>query len=216
MAVLIKHLEVLRNAYKNAREDYTRIQNDIEEIERKWRQAASDPNLSAAGKENARNRRDAAARELRTELRELIRNTQQTFDDERKEVEETFRSAFSMVPEKVDPNGMELLRSGLLTDDELVNLYNKYNRENNHTMIRMIGGSVEEKLKKDRDNAVLSNLAGAIRSVGFPHLEAVDAYTFVCMQALREERSVSDNIDARMQEKVWNEVTERYGSICSD
>ena len=216
MVVLIKHLEVLRNAYRNAREDYTRIQDAIEEIERKWRQAASDPNLSAAGKENARNRRDTAARELRTELRELIRNTQQVFDDERKEVEETFRSAFSMVPEKVDPNGMELLRSGLLTDDELVNLYNKYNRENNHTMIRMIGGCVEERLKKDRDNAVLSNLAGAIRSVGFPHLEAVDAYTFICMQALREERGVSDNIDARMQEKVWNEVTERYGSICSD
>lgn len=216
MAVLRTYLEEIRSTYLKAREDYTRIQDAIDAAEQKWKKAAADVSLSPTGKRDAKQKRDESIRALSGELRTLIENTQRNFANTRNTVEETYRSMYSMVPEKIDANGMELLRSGILTDGDIKNLYHKYNNENNYTMLRMLAKVVDERLEKDKYNAELRNLSATIKNIGNPHLEAVDSYIYVCSMGLREERAASDNIDKKMGDHTYEQIMEQYGSISAD
>ena len=216
MAQLSTYLKMLRNTYTEARREYTRLQDLLISEKKEWEAADRNRHLNNSGKRAAWERMDQNTGNIRKELRALIDNTNQKFAEIRDWVEKDFHSVYGMVPEKIDSNGMELLRSGLLTEKELAHLVERYSNENNGTMIRMVGKAIDDRLQNDAHNPALHELAGRIKAIGTPHLEAVDAYTFVCTQGLREDRVVSDAIDRRMQESTWNRVNEQYGNIRND
>lgn len=88
----------------------------------------------------------------------------------RKEVAQGFYGHFHAMPAAIDPNGMELLRSGILTDAELVNLTNSY--EGNNTMERICATYLEK-----REDKALQQMASVIKSKGHNdvHLRCIDS-----------------------------------------
>lgn len=122
----------------------------------------------------------------------------------RKEVAQRFYGHFHAMPAAIDPNGMELLRSGILTDAELVNLANSY--EGNNTMERICATYLEK-----REDKALQQMASVIKSKGYhdTHLRCIDSIIDV------GRRCVMDN-NAPVFLQKFDEITAQTYSAAPD
>ena len=91
----------------------------------------------------------------------------------RQEVEKRFYSKYHARPDALDMEGLELLKSGILTDSELTHLAESYS--GNCTMQRICGKYMEQ--SKDRN----VSSAGRVLQMNAsePHLKAMDAIIHV-------------------------------------
>ena len=96
----------------------------------------------------------------------------------RGELAEALGNAYRANPEDIDPNTMELLKSGILTPAEYVNLANKAIANGNNTMLRMIGSYAEKVAQDTREaaerGALLTVADRAKNSTGAAELETFD------------------------------------------
>ena len=96
----------------------------------------------------------------------------------REELVKDLKKAYTASQEDIDPNTMELLKSGILSPGEYVDLANRAIASGNNTMLRVIG-SYADKLDKDayspEDRGALQTVAyRAKTSTGASELERFD------------------------------------------
>ena len=103
-------------------------------------------------------------------------------DSIRGELAKDLKRAYTANPEDIDASTMELLKSGILSPSEYIDLANRAINNGNNTMLRIIGSHAEkvaEGLQNDRSametrGALLTIATRAKNSTGAAELEAYD------------------------------------------
>ena len=208
---LSAYLEEIRKAYTEARAEYTRLYDALDEATHKYQEAKRSGNYSKQGMEKAQQEYNSKSAYLRASIEKVIQDAQASFADTRKRADTVFGDLFSVTPEKLDMAALELLKSGVLTDAELTEFANRY--EDNRTMTRLIGKYAKERADADPANKEMRRLAAFARAADtIPHLEAVDSLTVWAEKGLRMERSLADGVAKRFDENA-DRIIEEYGNI---
>ena len=137
----------LDTAFKTAREEYMEAWNKL--------QAAQKANTDAQAwrAETYRGENDLRRQRAKAELLEAEHTFKATesrvwaeFDRQkeaiRRELESDVRASSTVDPDAIDANALELLKSGILTADDVFSLVNKYDA--NVTMLRLISKHAKE------------------------------------------------------------------------
>lgn len=133
----------LDHAFKEARTKWTEAYNRLKAAEEDRRRCDEDDKLLA---EHNLNKARAAF--------DLIDNSVWTdFDRQMKEIGEALKSTLAKTnmadPEEVDPNGLTILQSGILSVDELEVFYGRYS--GNFTMQRLVAQHVGQLADGEKD-----------------------------------------------------------------
>ena len=135
----------LNEAAKEAFEKYKKAEkafNGAEDRRRNmpWNATAEEKTLAEA--------RLIEARKDLQEAQKVLASSLENMKGIRGELVKDLGTAYRANPEDIDPNTMELLKSGILTPAEYVDLANRAINGGNNTMLRVIG-SYADKLEKD-------------------------------------------------------------------
>ena len=142
-----KYAQRLDTAFKTAREEYMEAWNQL--------QAAQKANTDAQAwrAETYRGENDLRRQRAKAELLEAEHTFKATesrvwaeFDRQkeaiRRELESDVRASSTVDPDAIDANALELLKSGILTADDVFSLVNKYDA--NVTMLRLVSKHAKE------------------------------------------------------------------------
>lgn len=134
-------------AFKTAREEYMEAWNQLQAAQKAERDA------QAWRAETFRGENDLRRQRAKAELLEAEHTFKATesrvwaeFDRQkeaiRRELESDVRASSTVDPDAIDANALELLKSGILTADDVFSLVNKYDA--NVTMLRLISKHAKE------------------------------------------------------------------------
>lgn len=213
---LSAYLDEIRTTYNEARAEYTRLYDLLDEATAKYREARRSGNYSRQGIEKVQQEYSAKSAYLRASIEQVIQDAQASFAKTRQSADHAFGDLYRVLPEKLDMAALELLKSGILTDGELVELAGRY--EGNRTMTRLIGKYAKERADTDPNNTnvAMRKLAAAVKaSETIPHLEAMDSLTVWAEKGLRMDRSLSDGV-AKCFDENADHIFEEYGGICKE
>ena len=142
-----KYAQRLDTAFKTAREEYMEAWNQL--------QAAQKANTDAQAwrAETYRGENDLRRQRAKAELLEAEHTFKATesrvwaeFDRQkeaiRRDLESDVRASSTVDPDAIDANALELLKSGILTADDIISMVNKY--DSNLTMLRLISKTAKE------------------------------------------------------------------------
>ena len=142
-----KYAQRLDTAFKTAREEYMEAWNQ--------RQAAQKANTDAQAwrAETYRGENDLRRQQARAQLLEAEHTFRAAesrvwaeFDRQkdaiRRDLESKVRASSTVDPDAIDANALELLKSGILTADDVFSLVDKY--DSNITMLRLISKTAKE------------------------------------------------------------------------
>ena len=142
-----KYAQRLDTAFKTAREEYMEAWNQL--------QAAQKANTDAQAwrAETYRGENDLRRQRAKAELLEAEHTFKATesrvwaeFDRQkeaiRRDLESDVRASSTVDPDAIDTNALELLKSGILTADDIFSMVNKY--DSNLTMLRLISKTAKE------------------------------------------------------------------------
>ena len=142
-----KYAQRLDTAFKTAREKYMEAWNQLQAAQKAERDA------QAWRAETYRGENDLRRQRAKAELLEAEHTFKATesrvwaeFDRQkeaiRRELESDVRASSTVDPDAIDANALELLKSGILTADDVFSLVNKYDA--NVTMLRLISKHAKE------------------------------------------------------------------------
>ncbi len=142
-----KYAQRLDTAFKTAREEYMEAWNQL--------QAAQKANTDAQAwrAETYRGENDLRRQRAKAELLEAEHTFKATesrvwaeFDRQkdaiRRDLESEVRATSTVDPDAIDTNALELLKSGILTADDIFSMVDKY--DSNITMLRLISKTAKE------------------------------------------------------------------------
>ena len=142
-----KYAQRLDTAFKTAREEYMEAWNQLQAAQKAERDA------QAWRAETYRGENDLRRQRAKAELLEAEHTFKATesrvwaeFDRQkeaiRRDLESDVRASSTVDPDAIDANALELLKSGILTADDVFSLVNKYDA--NVTMLRLISKHAKE------------------------------------------------------------------------
>ena len=147
MTLYNQYAKRLDTAFKTAREEYMEAWNQL--------QAAQKANTDAQAwrAETYRGENDLRRQRAKAELLEAEHTFKATesrvwaeFDRQkeaiRRDLESDVRASSTVDPDAIDANALELLKSGILTADDIFSMVNKY--DSNLTMLRLISKTAKE------------------------------------------------------------------------
>lgn len=142
-----KYAQRLDTAFKTAREKYMEAWNQLQAAQKAERDA------QAWRAETFRGENDLRRQRAKAELLEAEHTFKATesrvwaeFDRQkeaiRRDLESDVRASSTVDPDAIDANALELLKSGILTADDVFSLVDKY--DSNITMLRLISKTAKE------------------------------------------------------------------------
>lgn len=142
-----KYAQRLDTAFKTAREEYMEAWNQLQAAQK----ANTDAQVWRA--ETYRGENDLRRQRAKAELLEAEHTFKATesrvwaeFDRQkeaiRRDLESDVRASSTVDPDAIDANALELLKSGILTADDIFSMVNKY--DSNLTMLRLISKTAKE------------------------------------------------------------------------
>lgn len=142
-----KYAQRLDTAFKTAREEYMEAWNQLQAAQKAERDA------QAWRVETYRGENDLRRQRAKAELLEAEHTFKATesrvwaeFDRQkeaiRRDLESDVRASSTVDPDAIDTNALELLKSGILTADDIFSMVNKY--DSNLTMLRLISKTAKE------------------------------------------------------------------------
>lgn len=120
-----------------AREAFAAYMSAEEQLN-KYSGRSSGDVYSEARKTQAKAALDVAKAEMRQAQRDF-KESVRAFEPIRRELSAAVSAEFMADPKQIDNATLELLKSGILTADEYVNLFEKAQADSNHTLARLIG-----------------------------------------------------------------------------
>ena len=142
-----KYAQRLDTAFKTAREEYMEAWNQLQAAQKANTDAQAWRAETYRG-ENDLRRQQARAQLLEAEhtFRAAERRVWAEFDRQkdaiRRDLESKVRASSTVDPDAIDANALELLKSGILTADDVFSLVDKY--DSNITMLRLISKTAKE------------------------------------------------------------------------
>lgn len=142
-----KYAQRLDTAFKTAREEYMEAWNQLQAAQKANTDAQAWRAETYRGENDLRRQRaKAALLEAEHTFKAAESRVWAEFDRQkeaiRRDLESEVRATSTVDPDAIDTNALELLKSGILTADDIFSMANKY--DNNITMLRLISKTAKE------------------------------------------------------------------------
>ena len=142
-----KYAQRLDTAFKTAREKYMEAWNQLQAAQKANTDAQAGRAETYRGENDLRRQRaKAALLEAEHTVRAAESRVWAEFDRQkeaiRRDLESEVWASSTVDPDAIDTNALELLKSGILTADDIFSMVNKY--DNNLTMLRLISKTAKE------------------------------------------------------------------------
>lgn len=142
-----KYAQRLDTAFKTAREEYMEAWNQLQAAQKANTDAQAWRAETYRGENDLRRQRaKAALLEAEHTFRAAESRVWAEFDRQkesiRRDLESEVRTTSTVDPDAIDANALELLKSGILTADDIFSMVDKY--DSNITMLRLISKTAKE------------------------------------------------------------------------
>lgn len=195
---LTSYINKIEALYSTAREDFNKAVAELNKLEDSHRAKLNSRELNAVGVQRENERYNSKKKELL----QTIADARETFTRGAAEVRDSvnvlFRGKYRTDPESMDLKAVEMIKSGMLTQGELIEMATAYKEQGNLAMYRYCGTQI--KTDGLTDPAIRAIATDAHRALQREDLQTVDTFTDVCLKGLRDDISLANGIDRRHEE----------------
>lgn len=160
------YLRDIKRIYRESSDQVEKKYDELVNLDKEYQDVLKSRDYTHEGRQKKLAAIDVKRDALKHELAVLRENANSAARKVRDDVERTFYGYYNASPEDVDLKLMELIRSGVLSEKEMIH----YGERANTTMRRIIGKELEKR------GSLEAHQAGAMFQFpsGDPHLKAVD------------------------------------------
>ena len=167
-------LDKINDKYKVHRAEYERL-NELYNLKaEEWKKELARGWSNQQMQKEARAKHEAEQSEIRNALEELRSTANKDFENILAEADDVFGRYNRATGDKLDLATVELLKSGILSDNEIKALAKDF--EGNVAMLRIIGKYAEE--RGGKDNMEMAVLARNLKTAEFPYREPLERLVF--------------------------------------
>ena len=198
---LTNYINRIESCYSKAREDYNKAVDMMNRNEENHKRAISNGELSAKGIQNEQKRYHETKKKLLQQIAEIREGFTKRASEIRNSVNTLFRNNYRVTSNDIDLKAVEMLKRGMLTDTELLEMADIYKEQGNLSMYRYCGTFADA----DSPNPDVKRLAGDAKRIQTrTDLEVIDSFTDVCLKGLRDDTLLANGIDNRHEEFYCN------------
>ena len=194
---LTSYINKIEALYGKAREDFNKATTELAQLEESHKKKVGSGELNAKGLQRENERYTSK----RKELLQTIADARDTFSKGAAEVRDSvdvlFRNTYRTNPESMDLKAVEMIKSGMLTERELLEMAAAYKESGNLAMYRFCGTRLD---RNDTDPTIRAVAQDAHRALEREDLQTVDTFTDICLKGLRDDISLANGIDRRHEE----------------
>lgn len=165
-------LEEIIDIYKECRAFYESKLAEIDAINKKFAEDVKMLNPDVGTRSRLENERSLKIKSINAEIDKMRASFKSEISAREKSIDNLFGEPFKMAAEKVDFAVVNAMKNGLYTSTELLELFNKYNNENNIAMLRAVSKHAEQVSAEEKN----TDMARALKSLTFKVKNIVPAY----------------------------------------
>ena len=197
-------LDKINDKYKAHRAEYERL-NELYNLKaEQWKKELARGWSNQQMQKEARAKHEAEQSEIRNALEELRSTANKDFENILAEADDVFGRYNRATGDKLDLATVELLKSGILSDNEIKALAKDF--EGNVAMLRIIGKYAEE--RGGKDNMEMAVLARNLKTAEFPYREPLERLVFWGNSGIAERDSRATAGNSQF-DTMYNELVEQ-------
>lgn len=201
-------LDKINDKYKAHRAEYERLNGQFTRNAEQWKKEIARGWSNHKEQQEARTRHETEQSTIKNALDELRRTANTDFENILAEADEVFGRYNRATGDKLDLATVELLKSGILSDNEIKALAKDF--EGNVAMLRMIGKYAEERASKD--NMEMTVLAHSLKNAEIPYREPLERLVFWGNTSIAEKDSRAMAGNSQF-ESMYNELVEQTEGV---
>ena len=201
-------LDKINDKYKAHRAEYERLNGQFTRNAEQWKKEIARGWSDHREQQEARAKHETEQSTIKNSLDELRRKADTDFDNILAEADEVFGRYNRATGDKLDLATVELLKSGILSDNEIKALAKDF--EGNVAMLRMIGKYAEERASKD--NMEMTVLSHSLKNAEIPYREPLERLVFWGNTSIAEKDSRAMAGNSQF-ESMYNELVEQTEGI---
>ena len=201
-------LDKINEKYKAHRAEYERLNELFNRNAEEWKKEVTRGWSNQQMQKEARAKHEAEQSEIRNALEELRRTASKDFENILAEADDVFGKYNRATGDKLDLATVELLKSGILSDNEIKALAKDF--EGNVAMLRIIGKYADERASKD--NIEMIALAHSLKKAEIPYREPLERLVFWSKNGLKDD-TIKAMAHNNHYENTYNELVEQSEGI---
>ena len=201
-------LDKINDKYKAHRAEYERLNGQFTQNAEQWKKEIARGWSDHREQQEARAKHETEQSTIKISLDELRRTADTDFENILAEADEVFGRYNRATGDKLDLATVELLKSGILSDNEIKALAKDF--EGNVAMLRMIGKYAEERASKD--NMEMTVLSHSLKNAEIPYREPLERLVFWGNTSIAEKDSRAMAGNSQF-ESMYNELVEQTEGI---
>ena len=201
-------LDKINDKYKAHRAEYERLNGQFTRNAEQWKKEIARGWSNHKEQQEARTRHETEQSTIKNALDELRRTANTDFENILAEADEVFGRYNRATGDKLDLATVELLKSGILSDNEIKALAKDF--EGNVAMLRMIGKYAEERASKD--NMEMTVLSHSLKNAEIPYREPLERLVFWSENGLKDD-TIKAMAHNNHYENTYNELVEQSEGV---
>ena len=201
-------LDKINDKYKAHRAEYERLNELFNRNAEEWKKEVARGWNSPKMQQEARDKNEAKKKEIKNALAELRTTASKDFENILAEADDVFGRYNRATGDKLDLATVELLKSGILSDNEIKALAKDF--EGNVAMLRIIGKYAEE--RGGKDNMEMTVLASNLKSAEIPYREPLERLVFWSENGLKDD-TIKAMAHNNHYENTYNELVEQSEGV---
>ena len=201
-------LDKINDKYKAHRAEYERLNGQLTRNAEQWKKEIARGWSDHREQQEARAKHETEQSTIKNSLDELRRTADTDFENILAEADEVFGRYNRATGDKLDLATVELLKSGILSDNEIKALAKDF--EGNVAMLRMIGKYAEERASKD--NMEMTVLSHSLKNAEIPYREPLERLVFWGNTSIAEKDSRAMAGNSQF-ESMYNELVEQTEGV---
>ena len=201
-------LDKINDKYKAHRAEYERLNELFNRNVEEWKKEVARGWSSQQMQKEARAKHEAEQSEIKNALEELRRTASTDFENILAEADDVFGRYNRATGDKLDLATVELLKSGILSDNEIKALAKDF--EGNVAMLRIIGKYADERASKD--NIEMIALAHSLKNAEIPYREPLERLVFWSENGLKDD-TIKAMAHNNHYENTYNELVEQSEGV---
>lgn len=185
----------IRKAYPKYREEYISLGNALIDSKKKWNEELRRGWRTHKEQQEATIKHEEEMRTLRIAFESIEDRASAEFETIKQECIEIFEPYNRATASMIDMPTLELLKSGILKDNELIDLADGFS--DNITMLRLIGKYAEERANiSDTIDRKMGSFAIKCKNASFPYIKPVNDIILWSTRAIRGDKDHRDKEQA--------------------
>ena len=201
-------LDKINDKYKVHRAEYDRLNELFNYNAEEWKKETARGWSNQQMQKEARTKYENKRNEIKNALDELRNTANKEFENILAEADDVFGRYNRATGDKLDLATVELLKSGILSDNEIKALADDF--KGNVAMLRIIGKYAEERASKD--NMEMTVLSHNLKNAEIPYREPLERLVFWSENGLKDD-TIKAMAHNNHYENTYNELVEQSEGV---